>query len=94
MDRLKHHSEIVERVFRKYAEHSPSQDELTTSLIVSRDNREFLLVTLGWGSHRRVPDVFGHVRLQDGSKLAKRRNLSLRTLPRYNRASSSTPARL
>ena len=47
MDRLKHHAEIVERVFRKYAEHSPSQDELTTSLIVSRDNREFLLVTLG-----------------------------------------------
>jgi hypothetical protein len=38
----------------------------TTSLIVSRDNREFLLVTLGWGSRGRVHDVFGHVRLQDG----------------------------
>ena len=66
MDQLATYRRIVESVFREYASLHPSHDDLANRLSVDREQDEFVLMTVGWGTQGRVHDVFGHVYLADG----------------------------
>jgi hypothetical protein len=66
MDKLTNYRQIVERVLRTYAAYPPSHGKIDTTLIVDREQDQYLLLDVGWDSGGRVHSFFGHVRLRNG----------------------------
>ncbi|MGF1522288.1 MAG: XisI protein [Leptolyngbyaceae cyanobacterium] len=66
MDRLKHYGNILEKILREHAEIPYRYGDVKTSLIVSEDRTQFLLIDEGWERGQRVHGCLVHAQIKTG----------------------------
>ncbi|MBZ8181812.1 XisI protein [Oscillatoria salina] len=63
MDRLNEHRQIIESVLREYYNIPYSYGDLERRFIISKDDNNYLLITLGWNNEKRVHGCLVHIEI-------------------------------
>ncbi len=65
MDTLKTYQEVITNILEEYAQIPYSYGDLSRKFIVSKDEKNYLLLTLGWQNDKRFYGCLIHVEIVD-----------------------------
>jgi len=66
MDSLEQYSNILEKILQQHAEIPYRYGDVTTSLIVSQERTQFILIDEGWENEQRVHGCLVHAQIRAG----------------------------
>ena len=65
MDKIENYRQIVTKILQKYADLPYSYGDIKSSLIISKDHNQFLIIDEGWQDGIRVYGVLVHVEMRN-----------------------------